>query len=194
VWRAFLYTQTRSVDRVYYGLDTHADLLLLGCALAVWFNLHGEPTTPHARRVWGMAAGLGGIVLAISLCLLEYGDAVMFHGLYSVVALAAVAIVGQAVVGFPRTIALILQNPFMLWIGRTSFGMYLWHYLFIYAIGKSGLLRHLGLNRATTAMIMLGLVWAGTLAAASLSYYLVEKRFLAMKPTRHRPTFERITK
>jgi len=57
------------------------------------------------------------------------------------------------------------------WIGKLSYGLYLWHFPIV---GKVGEWQSLGVLRPVVGFAL-------TFAAASASYYLVELRFLRRK-------------
>jgi peptidoglycan/LPS O-acetylase OafA/YrhL len=64
-----------------------------------------------------------------------------------------------------------LANPVLVWIGKLSYGIYLWHYFVFKAIG--------GWHAASGTKLIVALLL--TLLCATASYYLVERRFLELK-------------
>jgi peptidoglycan/LPS O-acetylase OafA/YrhL len=70
-----------------------------------------------------------------------------------------------------------LEVGWLVRIGWVSYGAYLWHFpVFV----RLGVLRQPGESAAPLGRTLLA--WALTFAIASLSYWLVERRFLANKP------------
>ena len=135
---AFLYSPTADPSRVYYGTDTRASSLLIGAFLAlVW------PSTIFGhRRVQSRTAGkrlafnlvgvaaLAGLVVIIVLTN-SYTSFPYLGGIALVSVLTAVLI---AVLVVPNTwVARFLQLEPLVWIGKRSYGMYLWHYPIILA-------------------------------------------------------------
>jgi peptidoglycan/LPS O-acetylase OafA/YrhL len=63
------------------------------------------------------------------------------------------------------------ERPLLVWIGQLSYSLYIWHYpVFAWT-------RRLHMPRYTTGVLGVALAFA----VASLSYYIVERRFLLLK-------------
>jgi peptidoglycan/LPS O-acetylase OafA/YrhL len=67
----------------------------------------------------------------------------------------------------------ILRFPVIVWLGRISYGLYLWHPVVFMAV------LHHWPHASITSRLLLG--WGITLAAAWLSFTLVEQPFLRLK-------------
>ena len=148
---AVLYSPAE-VNRVYYGTDTRAQCLLVGAALAVALSLWsdhrrgdryssaripGRPPRRDGESAWtvavaggraALAVGLAGVVGSLLLwTLISYNDAIAFRGGFLMAALATAAIlisvVGPSVRSWPR----ILSFAPLRFVGRISYGLYLWH-------------------------------------------------------------------
>ena len=111
VWRLVL-IQGGDASHVFNGTDTHADALLLGCAIAL-----ARVRTSTVVGWVGLAAliGLGAIWVSGSTGL------VVFMSLATIASAAALA-------GCPPILA---WRP-LAYVGRISYGIYLWHYLLIW--------------------------------------------------------------
>lgn len=135
-------------DVYYYRPDTHATGLLLGAAVAL--------VGPAGGRLLPV---LGIAVLALAVKDAAWGRAdVAVHGF-------TMAEIGTAlVVAAPP---LWLGHALLAWLGRMSYGLYLWHYPMIRVARDQGL--------AWEPTLAVGLL--GGLAAAAASYHLVETRF-----------------
>ncbi|MGW4463839.1 DUF459 domain-containing protein [Micromonospora sp. NPDC004704] len=175
-------------DRAYYGTDTRAAALLVGCALAAW--LAGRPTgvgtapLPHRRtgrlfhRRWQLraliaAAGLGTAWLWTHA---TGTDPWLYRGGLLAAALAVGMLILHATRQPDSGTARLLALPPLVWLGRISYGVYLWHWpLFIWLnSGRTGL-HGVPLFVARCAV---------TLVAALLSYLLVERPLRAQARTR----------
>ena len=147
------------VNRLYYGTDTRAQSLLVGAALAVSLSLWAdhrhragtsrpEPTdadaalggdpawavqTPRGRAAV-LAVGLAGVgVSAVLWTLVSYNDAVAYRGGFFLAALATAAVLFSVVCSQRSVLARCLSVAPLRYVGRISYGMYLWHFpLFIY--------------------------------------------------------------
>jgi len=141
-WRLFLLEST-GIARVVDGTDTHADALMLGCVLALlrlrapsFMGWLGIGCAVAAGAVW--ASGEMGLALFLP-----------------VATIASVA----ALAGCP---AMLAWRP-LAYVGRISYGLYLWHYLFIWWGWPAPL------------------VIAASIAVAVVSYERLERPFLRLK-------------
>jgi len=163
-----------AATRVYYGTDTHAFGLAIGALLAV-VALHW-PARPLEwarwhRRVLGLAGwiALAGI-LALGMVMREDSQIVFQGGLAGVAVLGAVVIAALLVPG--SLLGRILESPPMRWIGQRSYGLYLWHWpVFILVVAAMPGWARDGLEGWAKG----GIALAITVAAAALSYELVEQ-------------------
>ena len=138
---ALMYSPAADPSRIYYGTDTRAGSLLIGAFLAlVW------PSTIFGhRRAQSKAAGarvafnvLGVAALAALVIVVvatsSYTPFPYRGGIALVSVLTALLI---AVLVVPNTwVARLLQLEPFVWIGKRSYGMYLWHYPIILATSR----------------------------------------------------------
>jgi peptidoglycan/LPS O-acetylase OafA/YrhL/lysophospholipase L1-like esterase len=182
-----------NVDRVYYGTDTRAQSLLIGAALAValsmWADrrrrsgaevddhhrvhrrLGGDPgwaaRTDRGRRAV-LAVGLAGVAGSVVLwTTITYNDPLAFRGGFFVAALATAAVLFSVVCSQRSVLAAALSFSPLRYVGRISYGLYLWHYpLFLYIDhARTGL----------TGYALFAVRVAATLVIATASFYLVER-------------------
>lgn len=126
--RALLYLGTAvELDRLYCGLDTRADSLLLGCAAGMWLK-KSMPLTGAGIRRLRVAAPLclGGIV-ALGALFPMRSSFMYLLGWFLVSVFAAVIIV--ALVADRGTILhRCFENSWLVYVGKISYGLYLWHW------------------------------------------------------------------
>jgi peptidoglycan/LPS O-acetylase OafA/YrhL len=159
-------------SRAYYGTDARMHELLVGALLAVLVREYsGRALLVAARRAAPAVAVAAGLVLLGAFTLLSDTEPLYYRGLSLVLALVAAALV-WGVETAPRSLParLISLRPFA-WVGKISYGLYLWHWpviLFVNSTtGPFGLLPgSFGLNAERLAL---------TFAAATTSFYLVEQ-------------------
>ncbi len=157
--------------RVYYGLDTHADGLLIGCALAavtlLWSDLPGRVTGRAGCWIGPTAlVALGVAVATISLrsrWIYEWG--------YLVIVLVTAALVAD-LYSAGITSRLLHHDP-LVFVGRISYGLYLWHWP-VYLVLNGG-----RIPWAFVPLTLLRLAVSGLCALAS--FVLVERPFLRLK-------------
>jgi peptidoglycan/LPS O-acetylase OafA/YrhL len=175
---AWLLFRPDNVNRDYFGTDTRAQALLVGCALAAITMPYRRPggmsNARSARRArawrrWGLtvAGMLGVVVLAWLWTHVDGTGDLLFHGGLTVSALAVAAVIAY-VTQFPDDpLARVLSLAPVVWLGRISYGVYLWHWpLFAFmTAGRTGL----------TGGWLLAARLTLTLALATLSFLLVEE-------------------
>ncbi len=162
VWRAWLFYRWGSVQRVYFATDTRADAILIGCLFAVW-RAHGW----QRRGAAGAMVAAAGFILAFFVARHDAGY--MFYGGSTLAAVAA-GVLTLELVARPWGV---LTLPAMRWVGRLSYGIYLWHPPVFYLVEKSPLQRHMALG--------LPLEWGLAFGCAAGSFYLFERPMLRLK-------------
>jgi peptidoglycan/LPS O-acetylase OafA/YrhL len=165
-WRLYLVSLNASPDRIYGGFDTEADVLLTGC----WLALVRWPagTKEVLAKIWPVAA------LALGASFYEMQVTSFFAqaiGIAGAAIISAFLIVGSSEGILNRLLSL---RP-MTFIGKISYGLYLWHLPFIML-----------LRMKFPAVSPIYAIIAAYLTAV-LSYYTVEKYFRNLK-TRFEPT------
>jgi peptidoglycan/LPS O-acetylase OafA/YrhL len=155
-------------DRDYYGTDTRAVALLTGAALAVALARAGCAAGRRGtRRVLGGLAFIGAGVTGWLWVKADGGDPWLYRGGFVVAALAVAAVIAHAVVSPRSPTARLLAVAPLVWLGRISYGVYLWHWPLYEWLNAE----HTGLAGAG----LLALRVAATLAVAAASYVLVER-------------------
>jgi len=170
--RIYLYHGIESFGRIYNGTDTRADALLIGCAL----GLSGYRIFP--RRVFAV---LGFIGAAFVGCVLFRAYPVSANlqipfGLTVGGTLFALGVAFSlaAAVSNPENIFVrVLRIPPLVWTGRLSYGLYLWHFPVFTFVGG-------WLPEMQAARLMVVKVIA-TFLCATISYYSLERPCLKLK-------------
>ena len=113
--------------RITAGTDTHCHGLLIGSAAAFALSRsdgsHRALLPAFTRRLAPLCVAA---LLAVALCpgntlfMQEYGD--------GIVVLAAAGLVMAVVAGDPGRTGRLLATPFLTYIGRISYSLYLWHF------------------------------------------------------------------
>lgn len=174
VWMASLFTPGGDATRVYYGTDTHAFGLLLGAALAVLLDGRLGAGLPRragrlSRVVFDSAGTLALVGIAVAIVVLgDAADATYRGGLVVVSALTVVVI--AAAVRPDSLLGLRLDAPVLRYVGRRSYGIYLWHwpvFTLALALGGTTATQAPPLAASFAAIVL-------TLAASELSFRFVE--------------------
>jgi peptidoglycan/LPS O-acetylase OafA/YrhL len=157
---------TASVSRAYYGSDTRAQGLLVGCALAavsLWWGPIRSATGRRALWVLGWV-GMAGVLVMCRM--VTETSAFAFHGGFLVIALCGAAVIAALTLLSDHPLATILSTRPLPYLGRISYGMYLWYWpvLLVMTSGRTHL--HGDALLASRLIVIV--------AVASLSYHLVE--------------------
>ena len=129
-----------SFNRIYNGTDTHAEGLLLGCALAFWVASGRVPTAESFKRGcdWATVASAVGLVALSQFIPLSPMTSAVATPLASI--FAAIILLNQVTMPHRLLRRLLTLHP-VLWVGRRSYGLYLWHlpvYLYLATFTLSG--------------------------------------------------------
>jgi peptidoglycan/LPS O-acetylase OafA/YrhL len=167
-------------SRAYYGTDTRAHALLIGALLAIvlrrWtttnVDLPDARTAPNSwrTRIGGVALACAGVVAAC-VCVAAFGlisdkSSMMYHGGFALFAVAVAGVIASAVSTGPSPVRRLLALAPLVWVGRISYGIYLWHWPVQLAMTS----QRIGVDGVTLDLLRVGT----TLAISTLSFYAVE--------------------
>ena len=147
-WRLILFFNGSELGRIYYAFDTRADALLIGCAFALF------PKMPEFRWAsWGLE------VIFILWIITSHT-----LGAFTMLALTILPVLTVVVISQSSHLSF-LRSPLLVWLGKLSYSLYLWHYpVFSY-------LKNLPVHWRFLAALI----------AACVSYYFIEIPFLRLK-------------
>lgn len=168
---------------MYIGLQNRADALLLGCLvsmLAVWNMLPKGQWFRIALRsvavcMWG---------LLVFTCWKATPQApYLFRGVMTLFAIGTALCILDIAIGRPRIIGWLLENRALRGIGRMSYGLYLWHWPTMIVI-YSFVPPKTDPKFVKWFLILRAIAIPCFLLVAFLSYQLIEKPFLRLRPAR----------
>lgn len=157
-------------SRWYFGTDSHAMPLLLGAALA--FRRGGAgfgPLTPPLRAAGPLAtaAGVGALAtLGAAMVVVDQYEPALYRVGFALVAILATVVV--VVATRPGPLQRMLSVPVLTYVGRRSYGLYLWHWPVVAFTRPELDLPWTGLRVALLRLTL-------TVVLAELSYRLVEE-------------------
>ena len=161
-----LYDPNQDPTALYYNTATRAQALLIGAALAIAVLLWAPAARRLPARLWsGLAAvGFAGVV-ALSATM-TIGGSFTYEGGLTLAALFAAAVIGGVTLAGSSLPARCLSLGPIRYVGRISYGLYLWHWPIFVVLDGS----RTGLDGPELFALRL----AATFAAAIASFYLIE--------------------
>ena len=159
---AALHISTTDLNRAYYGTDTRAYQLLAGALLALtpWFFT----TAARIKRSMEPVAILG-VVAIIVLATSAFDFDTIHRGIAATLATCAVIIAIETARTGAATRA--LSQPVATYLGRLSYGIYLWHWPVIFVLTRKTALEPVALFAVTCVLAT---------ALAATSYHALELR------------------
>jgi peptidoglycan/LPS O-acetylase OafA/YrhL len=179
--RAVLYRQhpfgdpewQANVYRLYAGLDTRADSLLVGCLVGLLMAWHLLPRSRSFVCGSSVAALLSAAGLGYMFLHSVHAHHQLYYGLFTGVALMVAVILVRLVSAPSRLASLLLESRPLVGVGRISYALYLFHMPIICWLQPVGL----GWGFPAETFLVVGL----TFTAAVCSWYCIERPCLRLK-------------
>jgi peptidoglycan/LPS O-acetylase OafA/YrhL len=172
LWRIALTAESASAHRVYNGLDTRADALLIGCALgcALASNLIDDKIRARMIATGKILTPFTVLFIAGTVVFSNWQAHHAYYWLLGTVEVLVALTILQVLV-CPRSLmrSCLSFRP-LVWIGTISYGLYLWHFP-IYSLFHSLGMTFKGMIAGTVVSV----------AIAALSYYAIERPVLKLK-------------
>jgi peptidoglycan/LPS O-acetylase OafA/YrhL len=172
--RAYMHAKGASPERLYNGLDTRADALMVGCSLGVvyasgFFNVKNN--TEILSRIFSCITPLSLFTLLLFSFSVSWRAPYMYQFLFFVINILTITIVINLIFNEKNIVSRLLSTRPMVWTGSISYGLYLWHYPIYRTL-------------FSLKFDWLVVITAGSLITfilAALSFYLLEKPILVIK-------------
>ncbi len=164
---AVLYVPGKDPSRVDDGTDTRAQSLLIGAVVGILLFQHGPIRSLYARTALRAGAVVGaGYTLWLFWRMSERTDA-LYQGGFLLAALAVSAVIASVVQPDPGHLGRALSVVPLRWVGRISYGLYLWHWPVFLTLTHT----RTGLDGSALLFTRIGV----SFAFATLSYYALEQ-------------------
>ncbi len=156
-------TTAWGIGRAYDGTDTRCFGLLLGATLACWFTSTAwRPPRGRALMAWGGLVTV--VVVAVTCRTTTVG--------IPLASIATMSLIWALIPGRTPGVSALLESAPAQWIGKRSYGLYLWHYpldIALYSYGLHGSVDVLPLQLGLPFLI------------AAVSYRFLEQPFVRLK-------------
>jgi peptidoglycan/LPS O-acetylase OafA/YrhL len=157
--------------RLYFPPDGSFDLLLIGSLAGVWFTSASEAALGSFRRIAQILWIPLVVIVVIAIFTESFDDRTLYAGTLTVFAIVVAILILTVVVDEGAPLAKLLALPPLVYIGKVSYALYLWHQVIL------GSFISPSIAGAPRSLIGVPL----SFAAAVASYHLVERRFLRLK-------------
>ena len=171
LWRAFRWTTGADLETLYYATDARIDGLLIGCLASMLYCWRLLSNEFFASRKFGFLALVSLIIALTILFSFSHQDVLLYLGMTSVFSLAIAVVILRLIATRNTLFHKLLENRGLRWVGCISYALYLWHYASFEFARK--------LLASPAMQSLLGVTMA--FAVATLSYFLIERPFLALK-------------
>jgi peptidoglycan/LPS O-acetylase OafA/YrhL len=162
-----------SLLRIYNGLDTRADALLVGCLVALLAAWGLLPRSPAFRWATGVASLAGLPLIGNIMWAKHMGTPQLYYGLFTLIAVAFALPAARLLTGPSRAAFAVLEARPLVYLGRISYALYLVHAPIIIWFGWE----RLGWRHPVETLLVAG----ASLAAAVLLHHTIERPFLRLK-------------
>ena len=168
VHRYVLLEAGADLTRLYYGSDTRADALLVGCIFGL---LNAKMVQLRNKtRLLNTAALVSALALGFLSFTSHFEDLFLYRGGFTAIAILCGVLIYAAANSPARALSATLRFPPLMWLGHISYGLYLWHWLIVrnvslYSLGRWEATAKLGLS----------------IGIAATSFYVFEKPINRLK-------------
>jgi peptidoglycan/LPS O-acetylase OafA/YrhL len=162
----YLYDPNQDPTAIYYNTATRAQALLIGAAVALVLSWWAPAARELGAKLWGAVAVVGVAGVLVLSAIMTVGGSFTYEGGLTLAALSAAALIGGVTLAGSSLTAQCLSLRPIRYIGRISYGLYLWHWPIF--VGLDG--ARTGLGGPTLFVIRL----VATFAVAVASFHLIE--------------------
>ena len=169
MWMTHGATNHVNTNRLYFGSDTHLQGLVAGAVAALLFFTWRQDSSKLERASTWLArlAPLALMGLGLSFWLISEKSALLYRGGFAIVAVCAALLVLHLTSAPTALLGRLFALRPLVFVGKISFGLYLWHYPVFVFINRNNL------HHARYSLLAIRL--AVTFVVTVISYYLIER-------------------
>ncbi len=172
VWRGCRIILGTSTEILYYSTDTRIDSLLIGSAAAIIYVWKLIPKESFKTFRFSSITILGVILSLLIFFNFSHTDLLFYLFPLPLFSISVALFILWLIARENTLIHSLLENKTLCWVGKISYGLYLWHYAMYEFSIKS-------FPTSNLLQIVVGLMLA--FLVATFSFYLIEKPFLTIK-------------
>jgi len=168
LWMATAVARGWDLSRIYYGTDTRAFALFGGALLAALWEPSKErdrTTSNVARSMWSGAGVVALAAIGAAFFMASTSQRTFYQGGFQLVALMSIVLIVSLATGFGPLAKVFEVSP-LVWLGRRSYGIYLWSWP-VQVFASEGFKLSGGVLNATVVALSVGL--------AIVSHWLIEE-------------------
>ncbi len=156
---------------LYYSTETRIDSLLIGCVAGFLFMWRLISQRCFETIFFSILAGLATVTSILIIVSVNEQTLDLYRIYLPLFTISTAVVILWISTNSTGSVNWFLGNKNLQWIGKISYGLYLWHYL-SFELSRE-------VFGTVSAQIVFGVILAFTIAATS--YYLLEVRFLKLK-------------
>lgn len=179
-WKLYLVNSGADWVRIYHGFDTRLDVLMYGVLIAL---LLSRPSwRVAANRVFGNSFAQISLLAGMLVGFNYLGhpgqqNAMFFWAAKMPLVVSTIALFITSILVAPQAVvSKIFANSILVWFGKLSYSLYLWHPL-VHTIYCSFYWDYFTKHGPKAELYQYGLI----IACSALSYYAIERPFLSLK-------------
>lgn len=159
--------------RMYFGSDTRANELLIGCIAALVLSWGTFQPSNRLKWTFHSASLISLVGILISFFMARHFGAFVYNGGFTLISIGTAVLILDLVL-FPSNLSRCFEYAPLVWIGKISYGLYLWHFPIFEATRKLFEGKMSPVFYEITGVVV-------TLLVATVSYYFLEQPFLKLR-------------
>jgi peptidoglycan/LPS O-acetylase OafA/YrhL len=153
--------------RIYFGSDTRADALMVGCFTALLIAWKARPQSIKALTCWRWVGAAAFVFLLVAARTVTMGSNSVNRFGEALVDWSSATLIISLIWSAPTLLVRLMEGRLLRWLGRISYGIYLWNIPIYY------LMHRVAIGRPPAWLDAFDI--AAALAAGAASYYLIER-------------------